>query len=318
MGEILWDKTINETFAIINKNKPYYLELKTKRNINDEQNYFKLLHECILTVISSELQEANLLDLLEFTSIEISSKKISDFGEKDYILYRLEKELNLQFNTRKQQILKMLYIYISREKHLTDIESFSMFGTKSFNLVWENVCAKIFNNQLQRNISSIEALKDINLEEYKNKKLIDIIEKPQWSHANPSNDTLIPDIISITKKDSNIKFIILDAKYYNIKLEKNKEPKSQPGIQDITKQYLYQLAYKEFLEDCSITQIENYFLFPTTEESVVDKGIVYMDMFKKLNLDDIKIKLLPVKEVFSCYLNNKIFDLNTLYTKENI
>lgn len=28
-GEILWDKTINETFAIIQNNKPYYVELQT-------------------------------------------------------------------------------------------------------------------------------------------------------------------------------------------------------------------------------------------------------------------------------------------------
>ena len=48
-GEILWDKTINETFTLISKNRPYYTDLQTKKRITDDYDYFKRLHECILT-----------------------------------------------------------------------------------------------------------------------------------------------------------------------------------------------------------------------------------------------------------------------------
>ena len=30
-GEILWDKTINETFTLLSENRPYYIELQTRK-----------------------------------------------------------------------------------------------------------------------------------------------------------------------------------------------------------------------------------------------------------------------------------------------
>ena len=53
-GEILWDRTINETFTLLSNNRPYYTDLRTKRRINDDFDYFKRLHECVLTVASRE------------------------------------------------------------------------------------------------------------------------------------------------------------------------------------------------------------------------------------------------------------------------
>ena len=32
-GEIHWDKTINDSFTLLSNNRPYYLELKTKKRI---------------------------------------------------------------------------------------------------------------------------------------------------------------------------------------------------------------------------------------------------------------------------------------------
>ena len=48
-GEILWDKTINETYALIQNNRPYYVELQTQNSVDDEMDYIKRLHECELT-----------------------------------------------------------------------------------------------------------------------------------------------------------------------------------------------------------------------------------------------------------------------------
>ena len=81
----------------------------------------------------------------------------------------------------------------------------------------------------------------------RHKKLIDLIDKPQWSGTAPNGepfvkqaeDTLIPDLISIVNVDGDYQFIIFDAKYYNIQLEHNKKLRGQPGIESITKQYLY-------------------------------------------------------------------------------
>ena len=97
----------------------------------------------------------------------------------------------------------------------------------------------------------------------RHKKLIDLIDKPQWSRTTPTGkcfvkqaeDTLIPDLISIVKIDGEYRFIIFDAKYYNIQLEHNKKLRGQPGIESITKQYLYQLAFRPFVEAHQISTV---------------------------------------------------------------
>ena len=54
-GEILWDKTINETFTLLSDDRPYYIELQTRKRVNDNYDYFKRLHECILTEASKQV-----------------------------------------------------------------------------------------------------------------------------------------------------------------------------------------------------------------------------------------------------------------------
>ena len=94
---------------------------------------------------------------------------------------------------------------------LNDINSTSLFGTTSFNLVWEDVCSDILNNQLHTPIAVLATpLKPVN-HFYVSKKLLDIIEKPQWTITGKEADkTLIPDLITI----SGDQFLIFDAKYY--------------------------------------------------------------------------------------------------------
>lgn len=147
-GEILWDKTINETFTFLSENRPYYIELQTRKRVTNDFDYFKRLHECLVTMASKELQDAALLDLFEMTGVDLTDEELDDFGDKEYILYRIENELNTQFNTRKQLVLKTMYAYIDRSGSLYDTECLSLFGTNSFNLVWEKICAEIMDNQL--------------------------------------------------------------------------------------------------------------------------------------------------------------------------
>ena len=101
-GEILWDKTINESFAIISNNRPYYPEMYTRNNVNDEYDYFTRLHKCLINLFLKRLKEYKLMELLDIQEDEISEEEIEDFGDDNYILYKLEQELNIQFNTKKQ------------------------------------------------------------------------------------------------------------------------------------------------------------------------------------------------------------------------
>ncbi len=308
-GEVLWDKTINETFMLIVNNRPYYTDLQTKKRINDDFDFFKRLHECVITLASKELKEADLLELFEITETVLSDEVIADFGEKDYILDRIEKELNVQFNTRKQLVLKTMYAYIVHSGNLNDIDAVSLFGTNSFNLVWEKVCAEIMDNQLNTPIGQLHMPVPLQTGYDKRTKLIDLIEKPLWTVTGiTASDTFIPDLISINDNQ----FIIFDAKYYNAMLEPGKPPKAQPGIESITKQYLYQLAYRKFISAHGFAAVRNCFLMPTEQQEIVDKGEVSMEMFKVLALEPIKARLLPAREVFDCYLCGKKMDISKL------
>lgn len=308
-GEILWDKTINETFTLLSNNRPYYVDLQTKKRVNDDFDYFKRLHECILTRASKELMDAELLDIFEITGVDLTDEELDEFGESEYILYRIEKELNTQFNTRKQLVLKTIYAYIDRSGGLYDADCLSLFGTNSFNLVWEGICADIMDNQLNVALGALPLPIPLKDGYDKRQKLIDLIEKPLWTiTGKTAADTLIPDLVSISEK----KFIIFDAKYYNAVLEPGQPPKAQPGIESVTKQYLYQLAYQKFISDHAFEGVENCFLMPTEEKNIIHKGVASMQMLSALGLQDIKVRFLPADMVYDHYLSGRKMDISRL------
>lgn len=308
-GEILWDKTINETFTLLSGNRPYYTDFQTKKRITDNFDYFKRLHECILTKVSEELRDAELLDLFEITEVDLTDEKLDEFGDADHILYRIEKELNTQFNTRKQLVLKTIYAYIDRSGSLYDMDCLSLFGTNSFNLVWEAVCAEIIDNKLNERLGALSLPVPLKPKYDRRQKLIDLIEKPLWtSTGKTANDTLIPDLITIAENQ----FIIFDAKYYNAQLEYGSAPKGQPGIESVTKQYLYQLAYQKFISEHSFSGIRNCFLMPTEKKQIEDRGEVSMDMLSNLGLQNIKVRFLPADMAYDHYLSGRKMDISQL------
>lgn len=308
-GEILWDKTINETFTLLSNNRPYYIDLQTKKRITNDFDYFKRLHGCILTKASREMKAADLLELFEITEIDLTDEELDEFGDKEYILYRIENELSTQFNTRKQLVLKTIYAYINHNGNLYDTDCLSMFGTNSFNLVWESICANIMDNQLDRRLGTLSLPKSLQPEYDQDKKLIDLIEKPLWSATGKTaKDTLIPDLVTITGSQ----FIIFDAKYYNAQLERGLAPKGQPGIESVTKQYLYQLAYQKFINDHDFAEIKNCFLMPTENEEVEPRGEVSMEMLSNLGLTDIKVRFIPATMAYEHYLSGRKMNITLL------
>ncbi len=313
-GEILWDKTINETFTLLSENRPYYVELKTRKRITNDFDYFKRLHECVVTKASKELQDAGLLSLFEMTGVNLTDEELDDFGDKEYILYRIESELNTQFNTRKQLVLKTMYAYIDRRGSLYDTEGLSLFGTNCFNLVWEKICADIMDNQLDVPLGALKLPVPLKDGYNRKTKLIELIKKPLWTITGKyAKDTLIPDLVSICKVNDQHQFIIFDAKYYNAHLKKGVVPTGQPGIESVTKQYLYQLAYQQFIKDHNFSSVKNCFLLPTENNKIEDKGEVRMEMLSNLGLQDIKTRLIPATMAYELYLSGRKMDIESLY-----
>lgn len=179
-GDILWGRTIDENFPIISNGRPYYMELLTRRTVNDETDYFHRLHQTVLTECSKKLKNAQLSELFEIEPLKLTENEISDFGDTEYILSRISGELSMQFNTRKQILLKTIYAFIVADRRVVEInDDVSLFGTNSFNLVWEKACAAVFNNMLQAELRNLPLPLPLN-GSYKaqtKRKLIDIIEK---------------------------------------------------------------------------------------------------------------------------------------------
>ncbi len=315
-GEILWDKTINETFALIQNNRPYYVELQTQNAVDDEMDYIKRLHECVLTQCTLELKETGILELFDIAEVELTGAQLDDFGDVDYIKYQLEQELRTQFVTRKQTLLKTIYTYIANDKANQDDLNFSLYGTNSFNLVWEKVCAENFGSVLDKKLYELPLGLSEDYEASKNEKLISIIDKPQWHKNNPyitdgKVDTLKPDLICIYPcNDTEYCFGIYDAKYYCIdfKVVNGKyKVTGQPGVGDVTKQYLYQLAYDDFITKQGYKYVQNMFFCPQ-ESSEPDYGYVEMKMLHTIgdkNLENIAVVKLCAEEMYDLYLQNE-------------
>lgn len=318
-GEILWGKTIDESFAMIEDGRPYYMELYTGKTVEDDMDYFKRLHECVLTECSKQLHDAQLDELFGMDELVLSEETLLDFGDRDYILERLHKELNIQFNTRRQILLKTIYTYISQDRRmLEENDGISMFGTTAYHVVWEKVCADVFDNKLNTALGQLKMSVPL-ADEFKKRSsetLINIIEKPKWKGTDmeevEASDTLIPDLISIPQINGADHFIIFDAKYYNLQLEKGKSLRGNPGVGDVTKQYLYQLAYKDFIKAHNIPVVKNCFLMPTEKNEIIKKGTARMSMLEALGLENIQIRLIPASMLYERYLVKGKIDIGLL------
>lgn len=301
-GEILWEKTINESTAYFSDEFPIYLDTFTVNQENNEQDYFRRLHAFIITEACSTLKDV--FGILDIECINISTDGINNFGSKDYIVYRINQELSTQFVTYKQNILKLLRRYVEEDCSKAVSDKISFVGTNSFNMVWEDVCSVVMDDCTNRSI------KELGLSYSKNDKqsalLSDVISKPKWKHEESGKvhtalKTLVPDIVSI--KGNNLS--IYDAKYYKIKLDDSGVNK-QPGVGDVTKQYLYELSYKDFAKENNLSIETNAFLMPTDCKEEIKIGTASMEIFHSLgniNVHDIEVILKSCENMYEKYLN---------------
>ena len=316
--EINWNRTINFIHPLWQEEDPYYLNFWTRRNTIDDKSFIQRIHECLLTICSCELEEISLLDLLDINGVYLTELSLNDLGTRDYLLSCITNELNLEFNSRKQYVLKLMAALLKDSFSMIGEDNIDLFGTTSFNLVWETVCAEVFDNKLTSPLSDLPLLSTVkippNMLGIKPRTLKDLIERPKWTSIDDAvafSDTLKPDLISVERNENVCSFVILDAKYYTMRLESNKV-EGQPGVGDVTKQYLYQLAYKEFIELNGIQEVKNCFLMPTEKDEIVSVGNVQMEMLGKLGLEKIQVRELPAARMFECYLQRRKLPISIL------
>lgn len=312
-GEILWDRTINDNIPYIVDKTPYYLETITRRSYKNSRNYFKLLHEAIITNCFRRFNEMGLLGVFSMPNIFISEKKLSDFGSPSEILYNIENELNIQFSSRRKTILNLMYIYVAKKDSLYKVDEIGLYATRKFENVWEKALKDVLDTDYNKTLKTmLGSMNEKSYESFELATLDSIIDKPIWNinGNNISAETYVLDILKISKDKKILN--IYDAKYYVPKISKDKSKIThQPGIQDISKQFFYELAYKKLIEKSYITEIQNYFLLPKTQDKNPEINIS-MEMFKRMGVGKINVLFLDPKKVFSAYLDNRIVDVKDL------
>lgn len=319
-GRIDWDRTIATNMPYISNNVPVYFDYVTTSIVQDNCDYITRLHRCALTTCYTCLSDIGLADLLSIEPINLSTEQLDDFGDKSFVLYTLTQERSSQYVTWKQEVLDLLHAFISTDPISTSTNSSRLvcYGTPSFQIVWERACQTAFGNQLERPIGELGIELTGKWLGVRHKRLIDIIPRPKWTKWTQVGSiscgevaTLIPDVISIANTETGGRvFCIYDAKYYTPVL--GPRTVGVPGVESITKQLLYQRAYREFVLDNSFDAVANIFLVPTDGARLVHLGTVeFPGLFDPPGnpfADGVEMWAIPSRYIYNCYLNDVTVD----------
>lgn len=314
--EIVWEDTISNFFPYINNGNPIYLDYFTHSKRDELENLARKIHEAVLVEIQDEL--SLIANLLGFDKFFIESDGLSDIGDNDFLIRVLENELRLQNVTTKQNLLKDLIKYISYSNESSRGQNIEIHGTTSFNLVWEQICRKVYKDDLNTklenlNLKLIGKVKIQNTEifvDYSQRNLLkDIVEKPIWSNIKTNsvvtvNSGALLDVLHVNYQSNS--FDIYDGKYYNIRFEED-SIFGQPGIEDINKQYLYQQAFSK-LARINNFRFKNYFVVPI-DDLIEDEGdgvVMYkvsIPYISELGLENIIVIGRDCSKFYKAYLD---------------
>ena len=313
-GETDWQRTIEKFNPVFVGKNFVYVDCETLRNRTDNENFFRQLHMAILEECSRIIYAMDLSEIIPVKGIRFPKVRLNVLGTRKYILRRLKQEYSRQFLEQRRSILRLLIIYMEKQSSHKTHAPIVFFGTNAMNLVWEKALADVLNNQLREKVKNITFLDNDLKEKYEFKEcsLIEIIERPQWNIDISKNvvktDTLEPDIISIDEHG----FTIYDAKYYFPRVSSSGIV-GQPGLESVTKQYLYHMAYQKFLSYFKVKNVKNVFLIPHEpfEGSVMTQkiGTVIFDILSRQTGVDIETYYVDADVVWKAYVNHKIISL---------
>lgn len=323
-GAIDWQYTIDSVMPVIHDNTPYYFEYWTNNRIANTETLITRLHEAIIKDCADVLLKYGIADLLDLcVPIIPCESELNYFGNELNLLMLIEKEMSVQFITQKQHLLKLMYLYVKSDAMISVSQGITMFGTKSFHMVWEKVCGKVFGNQLDEDIPSEFIPDDFN----KELKWSQVESRSIWYIGDNNSGNADDDEKEKNASKLKLDFIalkndilyILDAKYYIPVFPDNNEEniKGCPGVGDVNKQHLYQLTYHPLIKKNN-WKVVNAFLMPKAyiNEIHAEKAIsVFCSLFHGLEIMDkngnifrfvpIQTILLEPDLLFNHYINGK-------------
>lgn len=314
-GTIDWNRTIGNRLPLLSDCRPVYVEYESRKTLRDESDFITRLHRAVLTECSKQLFDAHVGDLLSLDEVELSDEEVDDFGDTEMLEWCLERERNSQFIDWKIAVLDLLWRYLLDCESATEHNEIRALGTTHFFHLWEMACKTAFGDELDTRLGKLGfPLRDEWIER-KRDTLLGIIESPKWEWRQGERHiecdpvaTFIPDtIVLATDEDGRRVFAIYDAKYYVPKVAKKIE--RQPGLESVTKQFLYQSAYKDFVLDHGFDYVVNAFLVPSAEDELKELARVsfpkVMGEVKPPFSNYVHMWALPASAVFEMYLRNE-------------
>lgn len=305
-GEIDWETTIDQYQPVFlkkdGKPRPVYLDYATELAWSDEDHYITRLHQCLVTTWGRKLEELGLSSVLRVNVPLLSEEELDWFGEPDYQIAQIDKELRIQFVTKSRHTLSLMKDLIreTAENKAANLQSLS-FGMNGAAQLWETAIKDVFGDQMGNTPNKL-GLSCSNTE-MANKPLKDFIGPPKWTKHNQqggaeqkeeedgaSGSRLRPDFIAVDTSPSEKRLVILDAKYYLPQFgDDGKTISHCPGVGDIDKQFLYQLSFAELCEEKeNMLQVLNAFVFPndpnegqTSKEQTINK---FVNKFATINV----------------------------------
>jgi len=281
-GIIEWEKTINEINPFFSKGRPYYLNTYNSIKVSDSNSIIREMHKWAVNFCNNKY---GIILGYKNLPLENSVSDISQLGSEKFLLEILKREISQTYIDRDIQLLKSLITLITRISTFSRVNKLMLYGTRSFELVWEDICSFIFSNEVENFKSEIE--------------------KPTWINATDTSnfvkdnekDTLKPDIIKTYTKDSNDYFIILDAKYYLTRYD-GKNIFDNPGVNDIAKQQLYEKAFRHKGNKV----FRNVFLFPKQNQKELFKPFGYAKL-EFISTNPIHLIYVSVEKAYAMYLS---------------
>ena len=298
-GRILWSATIHKTNAVLQEGGPVYPDVVTRKTEFEPQHPITLLHRRIAVECYHCLHDLGLIDLLDLPVID--DEEVQASYDAVHMLYLVESELNVQFDSRRRYILTLLREYLLKQSSADSAQvSEYAFGCSSFNLLWEDACRSVLGHDYSRLWSIIP---------------------PDWRFPDrtlPATKSLEPDIIICDETGT----CVLDAKYYLPMESATGLPSGLPGIESVTKQFLYQQALLtpdsiELTKGRMVSPIYNAFLMPLPQNTAQhNKTVTYyatvtMPLFP--NMEIIVLCISPSK-LFACYADN----ISAPYLRESV
>lgn len=311
-GDISWERTIAANLPFVRDNRPIYFDYKTVETDQDAADFVMRLHRAVLTECSKFMQESGLASLLALDEVWLSESAVEDFGDVDYVAYRLDRERAVQFVTWRQDVIDLLLRYVGEDDSTVRQDTPLCLGTSSFYHIWEEACKVAFDDALGTRLNDLGLKLVEPFDSMGGLKLIDILPKPQWTVPTEDGDaecgevaTLIPDTVLLhDDDDGGSVFAILDAKYYTPELGGNVT--GVPGVESVTKQFLYQSAYRGFVLGHGFSRVVNAFLTPSAGERIEHTGRVrfpgVMATEEPPFSNVVELYALPARMVFDAYL----------------